>query len=130
MSVTVDDIALELGRATPEAASIEARQWARWIDRAVWLIEARAERLGVDPSTLDAETVDAVVTLAVVAHVQHPDNSTRVSVAVDDASVQREYRTSQGRITIEDQWWADLGLVDMSGAFTVTPSFAPDAAWS
>lgn len=133
MAVTLEDIAVELGRATPDTGSIEARQWQRWIDRAVTLINARADRLGVDPATLDPAVVDAVVTLAVVAHARRPDNSTQVDVAIDDGRVSKRYETSQGRVTILDEWWVDLGLVGESavGSFRMygEPDCGPYDPW-
>lgn len=119
MAVTVDDIAVELGRATPSQGSVEFEQWQRWIDRAVKLIEKRAERVGVDFESLDPEVVDAVVTMAVVAHARKPDDSTMVDVSVDDGRVSRQYRSSNGQVTVLDDWWADLGLSIAEGAWTV-----------
>lgn len=129
MAVTLENIAVELGRATPTADSIEGKQWQSWIDRATSIIHKRAEKLGVPVADLDAEVVDYVVTLAVAAHVRQPDNSTQVDIAIDDGRVSKRYETSTGRVSILDEWWEDLGLIDDSGAFTVTPTFVPDNAW-
>ena len=127
MAVTLEDIAVELGRATPLADSIEAKQWQRWIDRAAALIEGRANRLGVDPATLDVAVVDDVVVRAVARHARRPDNAMQVSVSVDDGSTQRTYQSSAGEVTIADGWWDELGLVGVSGAFSTRPGFVSDA---
>lgn len=126
MAVTIDDVALELGRATPSADSIEARQWVRWIARARQLIDSRAVSLGVPLDSLDEESVDSVVAMAVAAHVRRPDDSTTVDIQVDDARMSKRYESSTGRVTILPEWWDELGLVDASGAFSVTPYFQPD----
>lgn len=102
MSVTVGDIAIELGRATPTGD--QAMQWESWITQARYLI---GKRLG-DVAALDQGDVDYVVLQAVVAHVRNPDDATQVSVQVDDANVSRSYRTSRGRVTILDEWWSLL----------------------
>lgn len=126
MAVTIEDIALELGRATPAVDSIEAQQWAVWIGRAKSLIARRAERLGV--TGLDPDVVDTVVTLAVAAHVRQPDDVTIVDRSVDDARVSKHYKSSTGRVSIIDEWWADLGLTGSTGAFSTRPGFEPDRA--
>ena len=118
MSVTLDDIAVELGRATPATGTVEARQWDMWIGDALALIEARATRLGVPFEALPQETLGRVVRLAVAAHAQRPDNSTQVDVAIDDGRVSRRYSSSAGRVAIDEDWWADLGLSLAAGAWT------------
>lgn len=126
MAVTPDDIAVELGRPTPVAEPTRS-QWQRWIDRAYLLIRLRAERLGVDYDSLDPEVVDEVVIMAVAAHVERPTSETQVTTAVDDGSVSRQFRSSNGRVTIEDLWWEDLGLADDAAAFSTRLVGEPDA---
>ena len=116
--VTPEDIAVELGRATPVEGSADWRQWERWIGNARLLIEAR---LG-DLSDLNQERLDYVVREAVVAQVRRPDDATQVSVSVDDGSVSKTYRTSQGRVTILDEWWELLSPKGSSGAWSIRPS--------
>ena len=41
MAVTVDDVAVSLGRTPPADGSIDALRWAMWIKDALFLIEAR-----------------------------------------------------------------------------------------
>lgn len=107
MTVTPANIAVALGRDTPDAPIYE--QWEMWIDDAIMLIEARAEALEVtDP--LDAAKLDYVVREAVVAQVRRPDDATQVTVSVTDASTSRSYQRSGGRVTIRDEWWTLLGL--------------------
>lgn len=118
MSVSPDDIAIALGRPTPSPSDPEDLQWQMWISDAEMLIEAR---LG-DLSELDQTKLDYVVREAVVAQVKRPDDATQVTVAVDDASSSRTYRTGAGRVTIRDEWWDLLSPTDSgSGAFSIRP---------
>lgn len=118
MSVTPDDIAVALGRTAPEDSSPEFAQWLMWIGDARMLIAAR---LG-DLSALDQDVLDYVVREAVAAQVRRPDDATQVSVAVDDGSVSRTYRSSTGRVTIIDAWWSLLSPPSSSGAFSIFPT--------
>ena len=119
MPVTPDDIAVELGRTTPDTDTTEYSQWELWITDARMLISAR---LG-DLTELDQQRLDYVVRLAVAAHVRRPDDATQVAVTVDDGSVSRTYRSSRGRVEIIDDWWALLSPADTTGkAFSITPS--------
>lgn len=116
-TVTPAMLAIALGKAAPEPGSVTAEQWQMWIDDAAMLIEARIDDLGVvDPGQAK---IDYVVREAVVAHIKRPDDATQVTVAVDDASTSRLYKSGRGRVVILDEWWALLGLVEMSGAFSV-----------
>lgn len=117
MSVTPANIAVALGVAAPEPGSIQWQQWSLWIDDAEMLIEARREKLSADVS--DEVKVDYVVRQAVVAHVKKPDDATQVTIAVDDGSTSKHYQSGKGRVTILDEWWAFLGLVEQSGAFSI-----------
>lgn len=122
MAVTVEDIAVELGRPTPVDVTT-AGQWSKWIDRAVRLIAERAASLGVDVSSLDPDAVDDVVTQAVALRALAPaDGAEQVTeqASVDDTQVQksRRYgRTASGPIFL-DEWWARLGLSAATGAWT------------
>lgn len=120
MAVTPAEIAVELGRTTPDSSEVEYSQWEQWISDALFLIR---KRLG-PVEDLDAETVDYVVRQAVAAHARRPDDATTVQVAVDDANSSRTYKTSRGRVEILDEWWAMLSPADdTSGrAFSVRPS--------
>lgn len=118
MTVTIAKIAVALGVDTPSAGSPEALQWAMWVEDAELLIETR--RLALELPAVDEIKRDYVVRQAVVAHIRHPDDATQVTVSVDDASTSRTYRSSRGQITILDEWWNLLGLVDKSeGAFAI-----------
>ena len=125
MSVTTQMIAVALGQAAPEFGSITDQQWNLWIDDAEMLIEARRE--SIDPDLLiDEARLDYVVRESVVAHIKKPDDATQISVAVDDASTTRSYKSGKGRVTILDEWWLFLGLTDTNGAFHVDTVFLED----
>ena len=119
MAVTPIEIAVELGRTTPDPSSVEYAQWEQWIADALYLI---GKRLG-DVTALDQGDVDYVVRQAVATHVRRPDDATQVAVSVDDGSVSKTYRTSRGRVQILDEWWALLAPADTATkAFSITPS--------
>lgn len=131
MAVTPDNIAVAMGVTAPEPGSIVWQQWSLWIDDANMLIDAQADKLGVDPATIDEAKLDYVVREAVVAHVKKPDDATQVSIQVDDGMTSKSYRSGKGRVSILDEWWTLLGLTDPSGAFSLdmAPGFsrpAPD----
>ena len=117
MSVTPSMLAVALGQTAPEAGSVTEQQWELWIDDAEMLIETRREKLGA--AAPGEAKLDYVVREAVVAHIKRPDDATQVTVAVDDGSSSKSYKTGKGRVTILDEWWALLGLVETSGAFSV-----------
>lgn len=117
MAVTPANIAVALGVAAPASGSVTEQQWQMWIDDAVMLIEARRIKIGADAP--DQAKVDYVVREAVVAHVKRPDDATQVSIQVDDGMTSKSYRSSKGRVSILDEWWAFLGLTEQSGAFAV-----------
>ena len=119
MAVTPGTIAVAMGVAAPEPNSIQWQQWQLWIDDAGMLIETRAEKLGVDPTTIDELKRDYVTREAVVAQVKKPDDATQVTISVDDATSSRTYQSGKGRVTILDEWWSLLGLVEQSGAFAI-----------
>lgn len=117
MSVTPGTIAVALGQTAPSEGSPQFAQWSMWIADAEMLIETRRLTLDVEP--IGEAKVDYVVREAVVAQVKRPDDTTQVTVSVDDGSTSRSYRSSKGRVTILDEWWLLLGLTDPSGAFSV-----------
>ncbi|MFC8037827.1 hypothetical protein ACFUOZ_00540 [Paenarthrobacter sp. NPDC057355] len=117
MSVTPAMLAVALGRAAPEPGSVTEQQWDLWISDAEMLIEERRARLGVEVP--DEAKLDYVVREAVADHIKRPDDATEVTVSVDDASSSRRYQSGKGRVTILDEWWALLGLVEPSGAFSL-----------
>jgi len=108
MAVTVDTIAVALGRTAPDAGSPELAQWEMWITDAIRAIDRRADALGVDVDSLNPDDVDYVVREAVTDHIKHPDDATQVAVSVDDGNVSRTYRSSRGRVTILPEWWEIL----------------------
>lgn len=119
MAVTPAMIATALGVAAPESDSTQYAQWSMWIDDALMLINARKDALAIT-TDLDPAKLDYVVREAVKAHVQRPDDATQVTVAIDDGSTSRTYRSSKGRLEILDEWWTLLGLIGASsGAYSV-----------
>lgn len=119
MAVTPETIAVALGQAAPPVDSPLWEQWEMWISDALMLIEFRAEQVGKQVEDIDEAKLDYVVREAVTAHVKRPDDATTVQVSVDDASSSKTYRSGAGRVTIRDDWWAILGLVEASGAFAI-----------
>lgn len=119
MSVTSEMLAVALGQAAPVPASITDQQWQMWVQDAEMLIETR--RMLIDPAVMvDEAKRDYVVREAVVAHIRKPDDATQVTVSVDDASSTRSYQSGKGRVSILDEWWTLLGLIQPStGAFAV-----------
>lgn len=117
MSVTPEMLAVALGQSAPEAGSVTEQQWQMWVDDALMLIEARRVLLGAEVP--DEARLDYVVREAVAAHIKRPDDATQVTIAVDDGSSSRSYKSGKGRVTILDEWWALLGLVESSGAFSI-----------
>lgn len=130
MAVTPAMLAIALGQAAPGADSVTEQQWQMWIDDAEMLIETRRVKVGAEPP--DQAKLDYVVREAVVAHIKRPDDATQVTIAVDDSSSSRSYQTGKGRVTILDEWWALLGLVEAAGAFSVdmvVPGAAGHLPW-
>lgn len=117
-AVTPAMLAIALGKAAPEVGSVTDSQWLMWIEDAAMLIESRRIKLGLEEP--DRAKIDYVIREAVVAHIKRPDDATQVTVAVDDASTSRSYKSGNGRITILDDWWVLLGLVESDdGAYSV-----------
>lgn len=132
MAVTPDNIAVALGVTAPEPGSIQWQQWSLWIDDATMLIENRAEKLDIDPATIGEAKLDYVIREAVVSQVKKPDDATQVTVSVDDGSTSKSYQSGKGRVTILDEWWALLGLVETDdGAFAIdmVPRGGSHAPW-
>lgn len=115
--VTPAMLAVALGQAAPGPASVTEQQWQMWINDASMLIESRQLLLGVE--SLDQAKIDYVIREAVVAHIKRPDDATQVTIAVDDGSSSRSYQSGKGRVTILDEWWTLLGLIEASGAFSI-----------
>lgn len=116
MSVTPAMLAVALGKTAPEPGSVTEQQWQMWIDDATMLIETRSNDLSIIP---EPAKFDYVVREAVVAHIKRPDDATQVTISVDDGSSSRSYQSGKGRVTILDEWWTLLGLVESSGAFSI-----------
>lgn len=113
-NVTPASIATALGMETPGSSTVEYKQFNQWIDDALMLIQARVDTIDPEP-TVGQARLDYVIREAVVAHANHPDDSTNVTVSVDDASTSRTYRSGKGRVSILDEWWELLGLAAAGG---------------
>lgn len=124
MTVVPADIGTEIGVSDPSTMLLA--QWGSWIDQARYLIGKR-----LDINSLDDDDVDYVVLQAVTRHARHPEDSTQVSVAVDDASVSRSYRSGVGRVVIPDDLWGllDPDLINLSGVGSTRLYGEPDAIW-
>lgn len=131
MAVTIDMVAIELGRPTPALDSLDASQWATWISRAERAIRSRADRLGVAFESLDVDAVDDVILYAVVRRATRPVDgaeSVTETASVDDGSVTdtRRYPTSHGDLYFLDSWWALLGLAPKRGRIGSVQVRVPD----
>ncbi|MDO5534121.1 MAG: hypothetical protein Q4F65_05670 [Propionibacteriaceae bacterium] len=134
MAVTIQKIAVELGRTAPVADTPEALQWASWIARAERAITTRAEARGVEMDTLDPDVVDDVITYAVVRRITRPIDgaeSTTDQLGTDVGSWQqtRRYSAGAGDIFFLDAWWDLLGLGGSAGVFSIQMTGAPDVGY-
>jgi hypothetical protein len=130
-SVTAAQIAVALGRSAPDSGSPTEAQWDMWIADALMLIQTRVDSIDPEPTVAQAP-LDYVIREAVVAQVKKPDDSTQVTISVDDASTSKSYRSGPGRVAILGEWWAMLGLATGKGkAFMVdlmpTDAYGTDA---
>lgn len=125
MSVSVDDVAVELARPTPSSPVFD--QWDSWINRAYRLIQ---NRLGPTKyAALVPATLDDVVLMSVVEHVRAWRDSTasRRTVSVDDGSVTHQFEAGVGLLEIPDDLWRMLDpTITASESFTITPYAEPD----
>ena len=112
MAVTVEDVATTLKRPITDPLEVAAVR--------MWLADAALQirlRFPGRVDELDPEAVDYVIRESVAAMAKAPDASTRSTVAVDDATVTRDYRSSVGRVWVGDDLWAWLdGLLPDGGA--------------
>lgn len=129
MAVTPDTIAVALGVTAPDEGSPTYEQWAMWIADGYMLIANRVAQLDVDDP--DEAKLDYVVREAVVAQAKHPDDSTQVTVSIDDGSSSKSYKSGKGRVTIIDEWWTLLGLTEPDGAFSIdqVPTTSAHLPW-
>lgn len=126
MSVTPEEVGIEIGIPTPSAEQLI--QWQSWIEQAYYLIE---RRYGAGYSVPSAADADYVVLMVVSAHARHPDGSTRTDVQVDDARISKQFTTSYGRVTLDDWWdFLDPETVAAGGAFTIRAAGEADVTYS
>lgn len=125
MAVTTDEVADRLGLPHPDASSPRAAQWLTWIGQASSQIE-RYQRIYSLPAP-DTNDADFVVLEVVAAMAQHPDDSTQVSVSVDDGQVDRRYSSGNGTINL-DRWWDYLWPDNAADreAFSIRPGYRSD----
>lgn len=117
MAVSPATIAVALGVAAPDPNSTTEKQWKMWVADADMLIEQR--RAALNAAVPDEAKLDYVIREAVVAQVKRPDDATQVTVSADDGSSSKTYRSGKGRVTILDEWWAILGLLDPRSAYSI-----------
>ena len=121
MSVTPNDVAVEIGRPTPLSDADSARVQS-WIDQALYLIGKRYTVASLDPAD-----VDYVVLMAVAEHARHADGAKKITVSIDDGNVSKEYDTASARVSIWDDLWDVLEpQTSGGGAFTIDPFGAAD----
>lgn len=113
-TITPAHIAVALGESAPSSGSTTEAQWDMWITDALMLVQTRVDSFDPVPD-VDQARLDYVIRESVVAHVRRPDNATQVTVAVDDGSTSKTYRSGAGRVSIIDDWWTLLGLAPTSG---------------
>lgn len=121
MTVTVDNVAVGLGRSSSDMSILEREQIDQWLADARLLIQSR---LG-DLALLDQDILDYVVREAVVAKATNPNPDPGGSEQIDDY-VRRWGPSPVKSVYILDEWWNMLDPDTGSVAFSVRPSFETD----
>lgn len=123
---TPQDVAIELGRDTPDEASVEYARWDKWLNRAERQIRQRIPML--DEWCEDAEyraLVADIESAAVARKALNPEGVRSVMTQIDDANVQKTIDTSRsgGEVTILENEWALLLRTPVSDIETavITP---------
>ena len=98
VTATPQDVQVSLGRTLTTAQAAQVEMWLR---DAVTQIRVRFRDRA---DLLDPDVVALVTREAVVAKVKAPDAATRSTVAVDDATVTRDYTRATGQVSLDD-WW-------------------------
>ena len=115
---TVEQVAVELGRAAASITDLEREQWQQWLDQVERTIEDRFRRMGMnlveqvalgDP---EAETVADVEVAVVARKVRNPEGTTSTTISVDDGSVTKRREGSKiddlGYLRLTDYEWDRL----------------------
>ena len=131
MAITWYEVQATVGRIL---TTLEQQQAELWIGQARTIISRGPDgRSPLDLDSLDQQVLDMVVTEAVADRVKHPDDTTEVSVRVDDGQVTRRRESATGQIRIRDEWWALLepDPKPSRGAFTIhsAPASGYRNAW-
>lgn len=126
-TVTPATIAIALGQSAPDSGSPTEAQWTMWIADALMLIQARVDSITPTPA-VDAGILDYVIRQAVVTRADRPEGgAVQVSTSVDDASVSKTYRKTQGVEVDLGEWWAMLGLTTSTGRAFMVDLMPPGA---
>ena len=126
MAVTVNDIRVELGRAT--LTDVQTEQIQSWISQTVRLIDDH-----FPGQALNTDRVDDVVCWVVTARAQRPDPAkTSREVAIDDGRIVDTYDAGDQRSWLDllGDWWDYLASgsagPDQRTAWSVRPAYRPD----
>lgn len=135
---TIEQVAAELGRSTPDAETPEAVQWQQWLERVERAITARFAACGLSLAQQvalgqpDAETVADVEVAAVARKVLNPEGLTSTTISIDDGSITRRRdgfkNLGEDPLTLTPAEWAVLLPASAVGAFSIRPHFEPDCA--
>lgn len=119
MAVTVEQVAVELGKDPSTLTPLQRNQYESWILRATHLIVRRCAMFNKSFAQLDPNIVDEVVLLAVARRARQPQNgatSYGESVTVDDITIRQDSKYAEsstyGDLWFADEWWSWLGLTD------------------
>lgn len=136
---TVEQVAVELGRAAASITDLEREQWQQWLDQVERTIEDRFRRMGMslveqvalgDP---EAETVADVEVAVVARKARNPEGTTSTTISVDDGSVTKRREGSKiddiGYLRLTDYEWDRLLPAGRADAWSTRPGFVPDRCW-
>ena len=129
-TITPEDIATALGLSAPDSDSVRFKQWAQWIDDALWLVRRRVTATSTPEGDIDAETLDYVIRLAVEARAERPKGgASQRTVAVDDGSTTNTYSRARRTpdVEIDNEWWQMLGLAKRAGRASNVDLMPPGA---
>lgn len=118
------DVAGHLGRPLSPDESTQVAKWIEWLESDIH------RKLPVAP--VDSTLAQRAIVESVAHYMRNPDGAISVSFQVDDGLTSKRYAAATGRVELLPHFWAELGLNDASGAFTVRPYGEPDGrrCWS
>jgi len=124
MYANLTDVAERLGR--PITDTDEVAQVNAWIGDVEALIHARIRNLAPgEEGHPSFEVVTMVVCNAVIRKIKNPDG--KQNERIDDYSYGLTEEAARGALFLTDDEWALLAPVTATGAFSVQPSWEPDA---